>query len=84
MSEDRPWEGDEPSARPDTTFSPVPAAIGVFTAVAGPIVFAAVARDTGTNVLLLAIGLGAGVLAGVIAGLWLASRGGKVSDRSHL
>lgn len=84
MSEDRPWEGDEPSARADNTFSPVPAGLGVFTAIAGPIAFAAVARDTGTNVLLLVIGLGAGALAGVIAGLWLASRGGRVSDRPNL
>lgn len=84
MSEDRPWEGEEPSARPDTTFSPVPAGIGVFTAVAAPIAFAAVARDEGTNVLLLAIGLAAGVLAGVIVALWLASRSGRVSDRPQL
>jgi tetrahydromethanopterin S-methyltransferase subunit E len=84
VNEDRPWEGEEPSARPDTTFSPLPAAIGVFTAVAGPVAFAAVARDEGTNVLLLAIGLVAGVLAGVFAGLWLASRGGRVSDRRQL
>jgi hypothetical protein len=84
VSEDRPWEGEEPSARPDTTFSPVPAAIGVFTAVAGPVAFAAVARDEGTNVLLLVIGLAAGILAGVIAGLWLATHGGRVSDRPKL
>jgi len=84
MNEDRPWEGEEPSARADTTFSPVPAGIGVFTAVAGPIAFAAVARDTGTDVVLLIIGLAIGILAGGIAGLWLASRGGRVSDRPHL
>jgi hypothetical protein len=84
MDEDRPWQGEEPSARADPTFRPVPAAIGVFTAVAAPVIFSAVARPAGTNVLLVVIGLGAGLIAGVAAGLWVAVRGGRVTDRRQL
>jgi ABC-type dipeptide/oligopeptide/nickel transport system permease component len=84
MDDDRPWLGEEPSARPDVTFRALPVAIGVFFAVAGPIVFAAVARPAGTNVKLVAAGLLAGVVFGVAAGLWVASRRGRVTDRKQL
>ncbi len=50
MNADRPWEGEEPSARADPTFSSVPAALGVFLAVAGPVVFVAVSRPEGTRI----------------------------------
>lgn len=84
MNEDRPWEGEEPSARADPTFSPVPAALGVFLAVAGPVVFVAVSRPEGTNRILLGIGLIAGLLVAVGVGMWLARRGGRVQDRPPL
>jgi hypothetical protein len=84
MDEDRPWEGEEPSARPDPTFRPVPAAIGVFTAVAAPIVFYAVARAGGTDVTVLVVGLGVALVAAVAAGLFVAARGGRVTDRRQL
>jgi hypothetical protein len=78
MDDDRPWQGAEPSARADLTFRPVPTAIGVFFAVAGPICFVGIARAAGTDALVVAIGLVAGVVVAVVAGLALAARGGKL------
>lgn len=84
MDDDRPWLGEEPSARPDLTFKPLPAALGVFTAVAGPVVFVAVSRPAGVSILLVGIGVLAGLLAAVAAGLWVAARRGRVSSRRQL
>jgi hypothetical protein len=77
LDEDRPWLGEEPSGRPDPTFHPGTTGIGVFFAVAGPIVFAGVARAEGTNWLIVVIGLAAGVLVGALVASWLESRGGR-------
>jgi biopolymer transport protein ExbB/TolQ len=47
-------------------------------------VFYAVARAGGTDVTVLVIGLGVALVAAVAAGLFVAARGGRVTDRRQL
>jgi hypothetical protein len=79
VNEDRPWLGDEPTGRPDLRFPPGPTGIGVFFAVAAPIVFAGIAigvrRDGSPIVALMVIGVVAGLVAGAAATLLLGRRG---------
>jgi hypothetical protein len=77
MTEDRPWLGEEPSGRPDPTFDPLTTGIGVFFGVAGPIVFAGVARAEGTNWAIVALGVAIGIFVGAMVALWLDGRGGR-------
>jgi hypothetical protein len=77
MDDDRPWLGEEPSARADLTFPPLATAIGVFLAVASPICFLGIARSEGTNVVIVALGIVVGTVVAVAAGLVLAARGGR-------
>jgi hypothetical protein len=77
MDDDRPWLGEEPSARPDLRFAPFGTAVGAFLAVAGPICFVGIAREGGTNVTLVGLGLVAGLLLAVVVGLALDARGGR-------
>lgn len=74
---DRPWLGDEPSARPDPTFEPWPAGLGVFTAVAIPIVLYGLTRDGGVNGAIVALGILIGAVAGIAAGVAIQRRGGR-------
>jgi hypothetical protein len=67
-----------PSTPPDVRFNPLATAVGVFTAVAIPIVVVGYTRPAGSNSTIIVIGIAAGVLAGLLAGLWVASRGGEV------
>jgi hypothetical protein len=83
LNDDDRWRGNEPpergpSAPPDVRFNPLATAIGVFTAVAIPIVVVGYTRPTGSNSTIIVIGIVAGVLAGVVAGVWVAARGGHV------
>jgi predicted benzoate:H+ symporter BenE len=59
-------------------FNPLATAVGVFTAVAIPIIVVGYTRPAGSNSTIIVIGIAAGVLAGLLAGLWVASRGGDV------
>jgi hypothetical protein len=78
VSEDRPWLGDEPTGQPDPSFRPGPTGLGVFFAVAAPIVFAGIAigvrRDGSPIVGLMVAGVAVGLLAGALVALVL-SRG---------
>ncbi|MFN8175402.1 MAG: hypothetical protein U0T02_10085 [Solirubrobacteraceae bacterium] len=74
---DRPWVGEEPSARPDPTFQPWPAGLGVFTAVAIPIVLFGLTRDGGTNGAIVALGILVGAIAGIAVGVAIHGRGGR-------
>ncbi len=67
-----------PSTPPDLRFDPLATAIGVFAAVAIPIVVVGYTRSAGPNDTIIVIGVGAGLLAGIIAGIWVAARGGRV------
>ncbi len=83
MSEDDRWSQAEPpesgpSAPPPTRFDPFATAIGVFAAVAIPIVVFGYTRSSGANGTIIAIWVVVGLLAGVLAGLWVASRGGRI------
>jgi hypothetical protein len=73
---DAPERG--PSAPPTLRFDPLATAIGVFAAVAIPIVVVGYTRPSGTNGAIIAIGIVVGLLAGVLAGIWVAHRGGRV------
>ncbi len=76
MSEDRPWDGPEPSGRPDLSFPPIPTAIAIFLAVAAPIVFGGISlgviRDGSPRVSIMVIGVLVGIVAGIITFLALA------------
>lgn len=67
-----------PSAPPTLRFDPLSTALGVFAAVAIPIVVIGYTRPSGTNASLIVIGVAAGLVVGIIAGLWVAHRGGRV------
>jgi hypothetical protein len=66
-----------PSTPPDIRFDPVATALGVFVAVSVPIVVVGFARG-GASLLVGIIALVIGIGAGVIAGIWVAGRDGKV------
>jgi hypothetical protein len=67
-----------PSTPPDLKFDPLSTGIGVFAAVAIPIVVVGYTRSAGPNNTIILIGVAAGLLAGIIAGLWVAHREGRV------
>src|SRR3954463_12633511 len=69
MDDDRPWQGEEASARADLTFPPVGTAIAVFLAVAAPICFLGIAREGGTNAVVVALGIVVGTVVAVAARL---------------
>jgi hypothetical protein len=73
---DAPERG--PSAPPTLRFDPLSTAIGVFFAVAIPIVVVGYTRPSGSNGAIIAIGIVVGLLVGVLAGIWVAHRGGRV------
>lgn len=59
-------------------FDPLASAIGVFFAVAIPIVVVGYTRPAGANGLIIALGIIVGIVAGVLSGIWLAHRDGQV------
>ncbi len=67
-----------PSAPPDLRFDPLATGIGVFFAVAIPIVVVGYTRSAGPNSTIILIGVAVGLLAGIIAGIWVAHRDGRV------
>jgi hypothetical protein len=80
--EDR-WRRSEQPARgpsePNTVrFDPFATALGVFFAIAVPIVVVGYTRPTGVSGPIIAIGILVGLVAGVLVGIWLAGRDGLV------
>jgi hypothetical protein len=67
-----------PSTPPDLRFNPLATGVGVFAAVAIPIVVVGYTRSSGPNDTLILLGVGIGLLAGLIVGLWVSARGGRV------
>jgi hypothetical protein len=71
-----------PPGRPpgpeDIRIGPFAGGFGVFTAVAIPIVVYGYTRAAGPDDAIIGIGVVVGLLVGVIAGLWLARRDGRV------
>ena len=67
-----------PSTPPDLRFDPLATGIGVFAAVAIPIVVVGYTRSAGPNDTIILIGVAVGLLAGIIAGIWVAHRNGRV------
>jgi hypothetical protein len=81
--DDDRWPDREPPARgpsapPDLRFNPLATALGVFAGVTIPIVVIGYTRPAGSNGAIIAIGIAVGLLLGIIAGLWVAHRGGRV------
>ena len=82
MSDEDAWRSTEPPARgpstpPDLNFNPLATGLGVFVAVAIPIVVVGFARG-GASVTIGAVAILIGLAAGLLAGLWVDHRGGKV------
>jgi hypothetical protein len=50
----------------------------VFAAVAIPIIVIGYTRPSGSNGTIIVIGIAAGLIIGILAGLWVAHRGGRV------
>jgi hypothetical protein len=67
-----------PSAPPTLRFDPLATGLGVFAAVAIPVFVIGYTRPSGSNSTIIVIGIAAGVVLGIIAGMWVASRGGRV------
>lgn len=59
-------------------WSPFGTGVAVFTAIAIPIVVVGYIRDGALSATYTVIGIGLGLIAGLIAGLWVDSRGGEV------
>jgi hypothetical protein len=81
--DDDRWRTSEPPARgpsapPDLRFNPLATGLGVFVAVAIPIVVVGYTRPAGAGSAIIVIGIVAGVLAGLLAGMWVDHRGGEV------
>jgi hypothetical protein len=67
-----------PSSPPTLRFDPLATGLGVFAAVAIPVFVIGYTRPAGSNTTIIVIGIAAGVVLGIIAGMWVASRGGRV------
>ncbi len=59
-------------------FDPLSTGLGVFAAVAIPIVVVGYTRPAGPNTTIIVVGVLVGLVAGFLAGLWVARRGGVV------
>jgi len=83
LTDDDRWRRTEPppsgpSTPPDLRFNPLATGIGVFFAVAVPIVVVGYTRPAGVDLTIIAVGVVAGLLAGLVAGIWVDHRGGRV------
>ena len=83
MTDDDSSRGPEPPPRgpstpPELRFDPLATGIGVFAAVAIPIVVVGYTRSAGPNDTIILIGVAVGLLAGIIAGIWVAQCNGRV------
>jgi len=82
LDDDR-WRSREPPARgpsapQELRFNPLATGIGVFFAVAIPVVVFGYTRASGPSTTVIVIGVAIGLLAGLIAGLWVDHRDGRV------
>jgi uncharacterized YccA/Bax inhibitor family protein len=82
LTDDDRWRDIEPPARgpsvpPSLQFNPLSTGIGVFIAVTIPIIVVGFAR-AGSSITIAAIAILIGLIAGLIAGVWVDSRGGRV------
>jgi hypothetical protein len=75
---------EDPTGRPDLTFSPLAAGLGVFTAVAAPLVIIGLSLSGHMHSLVMGAGVVLGLLIGLATGLWLDRRGGKVWNGPQL
>lgn len=83
MTDDDRWRENEPPPRGPSTpsdlrFNPVATAIGVFAAVAVPIIVFGYSRAGGGGGTYVVLAILIGVIVGVAAGLWVAHRDGYV------
>jgi hypothetical protein len=83
LSDENRWRrtdprGHGPSSPRTLRFDPFASAIGVFFAIAVPVVVVGYTRPGGANGAIIAVGILVGVIAGLLAGLWLAHRDGRV------
>jgi hypothetical protein len=69
---------DGPRTPPTLTFNPFATGLAVFTGITIPFVVVGYTRASGVNVTIIVIGAAIGLVAGVIAGLWVAERGGRI------
>jgi hypothetical protein len=66
-----------PSTPPTLRFDPLSTGLGVFAAVAIPIIVVGYTRPSGSNTTIIVLGIAAGLVFGIIAGMWVAHRGGR-------
>jgi len=81
--DDDRWGSPEPPPRgpstpPGLRFDPLATAIGVFAAVAIPIVVVGYTRPAGSSTPIIVAGVLIGLIVGILAGVWVAHRGGDV------
>lgn len=74
----------DPTGRPDLTFNPLAAGIGVFTAVAAPVAAVGLSLSGHLHTLIACAGVVLGLLSGLAAGLWLDHRDGRVWNGPQL
>ncbi len=84
MSEQRPGRASEPTGSPDLTFNPVATGIGVFTAVAAPVAAVGLSLSGQLHSLITGAGVVLGLLSGLVTGLWLDRRDGRVWNGRQL
>jgi hypothetical protein len=63
---------------PTLRFNPFAIGLAVFTGIAIPFVVVGYTRASGVNATIIVVGVAIGLVAGVIAGLWVAERGGRI------
>jgi hypothetical protein len=83
QEDDDRWQDAEPpvrgpSAPPTLNFNPLATGFAVFLAIAIPFVVAGYTRPAGVNTTIIAIGVAAGLVFGLIVGLWIDHRHGQV------
>jgi hypothetical protein len=67
-----------PSKPPDPRFNPLATAIGVFSAIAAPAVVFGYTRSSGPDDTIIVVGVLVAIFVGILAGVWVAHRGGWV------
>jgi len=84
MTERRLGRASEPTGRPDLTFNPLASGIGVFTAVAAPLAAVGLSLTGELHKLVTGAAVVLGLLSGLVAGIWIDRRGGRVWNGRQL